>query len=205
MFANDGVRVQPAAVDSIKDASGTEVYHRNVQARKVLDPRVAFLMVDMLQEVMRSGTAAGVRARGFKLPAAGKTGTSHDGWFAGFTSQLLCVVWVGFDDYSELELEGARSALPIWTEFMIEAARFKQYGAAKPFKPPPGIAKVAVDPASGLLPGPYCPNSIEDYFVDGTQPTSQCVPQEIEVNFTADGRATERAIPVVAPARQEPR
>ena len=64
----------------------------------MLEPRIAYLMVDMLQEVMRSGTAAGVRARGFRLPAAGKTGTSHDGWFAGFTSELLCVVWVGFDD-----------------------------------------------------------------------------------------------------------
>src|SRR5207237_7845998 len=98
---------------------------------RVLDPRVAFIMTDMLQEVMRNGTAAGVRARGFKLPAAGKTGTSHDGWFAGYTSQLLCVVWVGFDDYRELGLEGAKSALPIWTEFMMEASRIDPYRHAK--------------------------------------------------------------------------
>ena len=66
-------------------------------AHQAMDPRVAYVMVNMLEEVLRSGTAAGVRSRGFNLPAAGKTGTSHDGWFAGFTSQLLCVVWVGFD------------------------------------------------------------------------------------------------------------
>ena len=71
-----------------------------------------YLMVSLMQEVMRSGTAAGVRSRGFTLPAAGKTGTSRDGWFAGFTSKLVCVVWVGFDDAKDLNLEGAKSALP---------------------------------------------------------------------------------------------
>ena len=112
IFANGGNLVQPAFIAEIRDSSGEIIYRHNPQTTRVLDPRIAFLMVDMLQEVMRSGTAAGVRARGFRLPAAGKTGTSHDGWFAGFTSKLLCVVWVGFDDYTDLGLEGARSALP---------------------------------------------------------------------------------------------
>ncbi len=89
VFANEGVRVQPTFISEISDRNGAELYRHNRETKRVLDPRVAFLMVDMLQEVMRSGTAAGVRARGFRLPAAGKTGTSHDGWFAGFTSQLL--------------------------------------------------------------------------------------------------------------------
>jgi len=153
----------------------------------------------MLQEVMRSGTAAGARARGFKLPAAGKTGTSHDGWFAGFTSQLLCVVWVGFDDYTELGLEGARSALPIWTEFMMQAARYKQYGDAKPFDPPSGVVKVAVNPATGELSGPYCPGGIAAYFINGTQPGSECSPQEVEVIPTSDGGVVEHAAPAQVP------
>src|SRR5260370_32866654 len=153
-------------------------------------------MEDMLQEVMRSGTAAGVRARGFMLPAAGKTGTSHDGWFAGFTSRLLCVVWVGFDDYSELGLEGARSALPIWTEFMIKAARYKQYGDVKPFTLPSGVVQVGVDPQTGLLAGSNCP-SFAAYFIDGTQPVTQCAPRdplEVEVSFAEDGGVTQRAV-----------
>jgi len=62
--------------------------------------------------VLHSGTGAGARSQGFWLPAAGKTGTSRDGWFAGFSSELLCVVWVGFDDNRDLKLEGARPALP---------------------------------------------------------------------------------------------
>ncbi len=71
MFANGGVRVQPSFVSEVRDQSGTLLYHHQPETRRVLDPRVAFLMVDLLQEVMRSGTAAGVRSRGFKLPAGG--------------------------------------------------------------------------------------------------------------------------------------
>ncbi len=200
IFANEGTLVQPAFISAIQDASGAELYHYRPETKRVLDPRVAFLMVDMLQEVMRSGTAAGVRARGFQLPAAGKTGTSHDGWFAGFTSQLLCLVWVGFDDYSELGLEGARSALPIWTEFMMQAARYKQYGNAKPFAQPSGMVNVAVDVETGEL----CPGRVSAYFIDGTQPTSHCAPQEIEVEFTPDGGAIQRAVNVEAKAERPP-
>ena len=154
MFANGGELVQPAFMEEVRDTNGGVLYRQQPKTTRVLDPRIAFLMVDMLQEVMRSGTAAGVRARGFRYPAAGKTGTSHDGWFAGFTSELLCVVWVGFDDYTDLGLEGARSALPIWTEFMSEAARYKQFGDAKPFKPPQGVVGYRSDPESGHSAGP---------------------------------------------------
>jgi penicillin-binding protein 1B len=192
IFANDGVRVQPIFITRINDRNGVELYHESPETKRVLDRRVAFLMVDMLQEVMRSGTAAGVRARGFRLPAAGKTGTSHDGWFAGFTSQLLCLVWVGFDDYSELGLEGARSALPIWTEFMMQAARYKQYGNAKPFAPPSGLVNVGVDLESGEV----CPGGAMSYFIAGTEPTSECAPQEIEVEFTPDGGAVQRQVTI---------
>lgn len=201
MFANGGVLVQPEFISAIRDQNA-EVYAHRPRTKQVLDPRVAYVMVDMLQEVMRSGTAAGVRGRGFKLPAAGKTGTSHDGWFAGFTSQLLCVVWVGFDDYSELGLEGAHSALPIWTDFMMDAARYKEYGNAKPFAPPQGVVKVSIDPASGDLAGPYCPQGAPSYFIDGTQPTTECTPQEIQLTPTADGGFSERSVPVVRTAAE---
>ena len=86
-----------------------------VFANAALDARVAFLMDSLLEEVLRSGTGAGVHRRGVNFPAAGKTGTSdRDGWFAGYTPNLVCVVWVGFDDGSQLGLTGANSALPIW-------------------------------------------------------------------------------------------
>jgi penicillin-binding protein 1B len=131
-------------------------------------------MVSMLQEVMRSGTAAGVRGRGFLLPAGGKTGTSHDGWFAGFTSELLCVVWVGYDDYRELNLEGAHSALPIWTEFMKRASRISAYKNAKEFAVPAGLDRVDICTESGKLAGDQCSEVRGEYFVRGTEPVDIC-------------------------------
>jgi penicillin-binding protein 1B len=174
VFANGGMRVSPQLFTSVRNQRGEPVLSGESETRRVLDPRVAFLMVDMLQEVMRTGTAAGVRSRGFKLPAAGKTGTSHDGWFVGFTSELLCVVWIGFDDYHELGLEGARSALPVWTEFMQEATRYKRYREAKPFPQPAGVLRATVDPTTGLLAMPYCPWVESSWFVAGTEPASFC-------------------------------
>ena len=135
---------------------------------------MAYLITNMLEEVLRSGTGAGVRARGFVLPAAGKTGTSHDAWFAGFTSKLICVVWVGFDDNRELDIEGARAALPIWTEFMKRAHEFREYRSVEPFQPPDGIVMVEIDPETGTLATVNCPNPQIQAFIAGTQPVDAC-------------------------------
>src|SRR5439155_17829937 len=143
-------------ISRIETRSGSLLYTHTAEKRQVLDPRVAYLMVNLMQDVINSGTAAGVRSRGFSAPAAGKTGTSRDGWFAGFTSQLLCVVWVGFDDNRDLDLEGAHSALPIWTEFMSRAARLPRYRDAKQFRVPSGIQTAQICADSGDLAGPYC-------------------------------------------------
>jgi len=140
----------------------------------------------MLQEVMRSGTAAGVRSRGFTQPAAGKTGTSHDGWFAGFTSQLLCVVWVGFDDYRELNLEGAKSALPVWTEFMKRAARVAAYRKATAFAQPPGISSARICAQSGKLAGDMCTLVRNEDFIDGTAPQEKCDDHRVELQVIGD-------------------
>src|SRR6185369_44742 len=133
IFANSGVHVGPYMIRTVRAQGGQTVLANQTLETPVLDPRVAYIMTNLLQEVMRSGTAAGVRARGFGVPAAGKTGTSHDGWFAGYTSNLLCIVWVGFDDNTQLDIEGARSALPIWTEFMKKAITFRPYRNPAPF------------------------------------------------------------------------
>jgi penicillin-binding protein 1B len=93
MFADGGNYVKPAMLALVRSPEGQVLYRHSPEVRPALDPRVAYLMVNLLEEVLRSGTGAGARARGFRVPAAGKTGTSRDGWFAGFTSQLLCVVW----------------------------------------------------------------------------------------------------------------
>jgi penicillin-binding protein 1B len=174
IFANQGSYVAPRLVSRVCARDGRVLYKGKAESWSALDPRVAYMMVSLLQEVMRSGTAAGVRSRGFNLPAAGKTGTSRDGWFAGFTSRLLCVVWVGFDDNRELGLEGARSALPIWTEFMKRASQFREYRDAKQFAPVPGIVTVEICPESGLVAGPECPEPRIEVFIAGTQPSQEC-------------------------------
>ena len=112
--------------------------------------------------------------RGFTLPAAGKTGTSRDGWFAGFTSKLICVVWVGFDDNRDFKLEGAHSALPIWGEFMKRAHEHPEYKDVKPFEPPEGVISVDIDPDTGERATSACPKVHTEVFVAGTEPTRSC-------------------------------
>ena len=173
-FANRGFRVSPTAVREVRSGDGSVIYEHEADARAALDPRVAYLMVSLMQDVIRAGTGAGVRARGFTLPAAGKTGTSRDGWFAGFTSRLECVVWVGFDDGRDLNLEGSKSALPIWTEFMKRAAQLPAYRDAAAFQAPSGIVSVEICPESGQIACDYCPGSRSEVFIDGTEPTVRC-------------------------------
>jgi len=174
IFANGGVYVKPQFLSSLRDQDGTEIYRGQPEKRTVLDPRVAFMMDSLLEEVLRSGTGAGVHARGFNLPAAGKTGTSHDGWFAGFTSKLLCIVWVGFDDGRDLDLEGAHSALPVWAEFMKRAAEHPEYHNVSEFSAPAGVVGEQIDPGTGQLATSACPRVITEYFIEGTQPVEMC-------------------------------
>lgn len=172
-FANSGMFVEPSFVAEVRTPDGAVRYHAEPATHKVLDAPVAFVMQDMLSEVLRSGTAAGVRASGFNVPAAGKTGTSRDGWFIGYTSNLICAVWVGFDDNRDLDLEGAKSALPIWTEFMRRASRRAAYRKELGVMPA-GVVSVSVDAYTGLLAGPSCESTRREYFVHGTEPHTVC-------------------------------
>ena len=173
-FANQGVWIRPTTLKLVRSADGSILSRHHPDTRQAIDPRVAYVTLNLMQEVLRSGTGAAVRSRGFSLPAAGKTGTSHDGWFAGFTSELLCVVWVGFDDNRELNLEGARSALPIWADFMKQAAQTKPYNSAHDFRAPSGIVTAEICGQTGLLAGPNCPRTRNEVFIDGTEPTALC-------------------------------
>ena len=162
VFAGQGSFTKPSWVKAVYDRTGSPVYEAKTEKTKVLDPRIAYLMVNMMEEVLRSGTGAGVRTRGFAFPAAGKTGTMRDSWFAGFTSKLICVVWVGFDDNSDLKLDGSKAALPIWTEFMKRAHEHRDYRNPLPFEPPEGV--VVVDACGGG----------REAFVAGSEPMEAC-------------------------------
>ena len=174
VFANGGTRITPIMLNSVRDPNGDVVDNFQPQKSQVLDPRVAFVITQMLEGVINNGTAVGVRARGFTAPAAGKTGSSHDAWFAGYTSNLLCVVWVGYDDYSDVKLTGAALALPIWTEFMKRAVALPEYSDAAPFTPPQGVVQLTLDKATNEIATPACPDDYVTAFIDGTQPTQTC-------------------------------
>ncbi|HEX3743269.1 MAG TPA: PBP1A family penicillin-binding protein [Bryobacteraceae bacterium] len=176
MFANAGRLEKPDFLELVRDQTGRELYRHKDEGKQVLDSRVAYILTNMMQDVMLHGTAAGARAAaGFDVPAAGKTGTSdRDGWFAGYTSELLCVVWVGFDDSRDLDIEGARSAAPIWMQFMKEALKYREYRDTKAFEAPDGIVSIEIDPDTGFPATPACPTRVTEVYIAGTQPVGAC-------------------------------
>ncbi len=174
VFANAGVRLSPIMVNSVRNARGDVITDFKSDKRQVLDPRVAFLMTNMMEGVLNFGTGFPVRTRGFNAPAAGKTGSSHDGWFAGYTSNLLCIVWVGYDDYSDIRLSGAQTAAPIWAEFMKKAVASPRYSDVKPFSQPTGVVDVQLDKLTNLLANASCPETYTAAFIAGTEPSQTC-------------------------------
>ena len=174
IFANNGLHLDPWMVASVRSPTGDVITDYTPTSKQILDPRVAYLTTNMLENVINHGTGAATRTRGFTSPAAGKTGTSHDAWFAGYTSNLLCIVWVGNDDYTELNIEGAHAAAPIWAEFMKKAVQLPQYSDTHEFSVPDGVEMVNIDKATNLLSDDACPDWVAIAFLDGTAPTETC-------------------------------
>jgi penicillin-binding protein 1B len=174
-FANGGVRLSPFLVNSVRNTKGDVIANYKTDQRQVLDPRIAYVMTNMMETVINNGLGyTAVRLRGFELPAAGKTGSSHDGWFAGYTTNLLCIVWVGYDDYSDLRLSGAQTAAPIWTEFMKKASTLPDYADMKEFSQPAGVVDVQLDKVTNRLATPSCQDDYTAAFVAGTEPRDTC-------------------------------
>jgi penicillin-binding protein 1B len=173
-FANNGLHLDPWMLASVRTADGDMVTDYTPTSKQLLDPRVAFLTTDMLQNTINHGTGAGTRLLGFTAPAAGKTGTDHDAWFAGYTSNLLCIVWVGNDDYTDIKIQGADAAAPIWAVFMKNAVLLPQYSDTHYFSAPSGVEMVNIDKATNLLTDEACPDGVDIAFLDGTAPTDTC-------------------------------
>ncbi|MGA8442542.1 MAG: PBP1A family penicillin-binding protein [Candidatus Sulfotelmatobacter sp.] len=201
-FANNGERLSPFLVNSVRNAKGDVMANFKTDQRQVLDPRIAYIMTNMMEGVINNGLGyTAVRLRGFTLPAAGKTGSSHDGWFAGYTSNLLCIVWVGYDDYSDLRLSGAQTAAPIWTEFMKKASLLPQYSDMKTFSQPTGVVDVQLDKATNRLATPTCPDDYVAAFVAGTEPRETCDQQSgVAGLFSRFFGGGEKALPPPPPA-----
>ncbi len=176
IFANNGVHLKPWVLASVRNPQGDIVADFAPEAKQILDPRAAFLTQSLLENVMAYGTGSTVRAHGFTAPAAGKTGTEHDSWFAGYSSNLLCVIWVGNDDYTDIKLQGADAAAPIWAEFMNRAIRIPQYSDMKTLGPVPnGVEVLRIDRATSLIADDSCPNNaFSAAFLVGAAPQGTC-------------------------------
>ena len=174
VFGNGGKRLSPQMVRAVRDSRGKVLDQYDSDSKQVLDPRVAYVLTTMMQSVIDSGTGYPVRARGFTAPAAGKTGTSHDAWFAGYTSNLLCIVWVGNDDYTDIKLAGGAAAAPIWAEFMKRAVKVPQYSDTKAFTAPDGVVVEQIDKVTNMLATPACPQDYTVAFIAGTEPKQTC-------------------------------
>jgi membrane carboxypeptidase/penicillin-binding protein len=176
VLANGGLKVEPVTVLRVLDEKSNVIeVHDPAPPVRVVREESAFLVTNMLRSVINEGTGRSARAKGFTPDAAGKTGTTNDmrdAWFAGFTPDLLCVVWVGFDDNTPINLAGSRAALPIWIDFMKAAL------AGLPSRefpvPEHNIVFVDIDKDTGLRATPNCPHVISEAFVAGTEPMEPC-------------------------------
>jgi penicillin-binding protein 1A len=178
-FPNGGIRKAPYYITKILDRNGNIKFERSHNDQEeVLSPQTAYIITSMLQTVVDHGTGAGARARGFTRPAGGKTGTSNnntDNWFIGFTPQITCGVWFGFDDKTKIGIGkgevGATTALPVWTEFMKAATANMP---EKDFPVPPGIYTATICLDSGKLARENCPRTTTDLFTESTLPKEEC-------------------------------
>ncbi|HKG60974.1 MAG TPA: PBP1A family penicillin-binding protein [Pyrinomonadaceae bacterium] len=154
-FVNDGRRVVAKAITSVGEPPATHA--APVAVDQVVSPQTAYMITNMLQGVVERGTARKARGAVPGTAIAGKTGTSRDGWFIGYSPNLVCVVWIGFDDNKQLGSTGAEAALPAWVDFMNDAVAMRPDLGGENFECPEGIKFVEIDSATGLRSTVTCP------------------------------------------------
>ncbi|HEY2324936.1 MAG TPA: PBP1A family penicillin-binding protein [Thermoanaerobaculia bacterium] len=173
-FANLGVKAEPISILAVSTRDGKLLESREVKMKRVAPASVSYVMNDMLKDDFVYGTAAKARTLGFTRPFAGKTGTTssyHDAWFIGYSPRILSLVWVGFDDNHSIRLAGGEACVPIWTQHMNRIAGLVP---DVDWKRPEDVVDREIDPQSGMLATPFCPQTRSEIFVSGTEPASVC-------------------------------
>lgn len=178
-FASLGEHVEANGILRVEDTQGNVVWEASPRHSQVLTRDEAWLMVDVMKDVVRRGTAARVWASGFHIPAGGKTGTTNDYadvWFIGYTSDMVAGVWLGFDQPKKImsNAQGGRLAAPAWLAFMNEV--YQRRPAPPDWPRPEGILVREIDRSTGLLRNPFCPDSlvVTEYYIPGTEPVGAC-------------------------------
>jgi penicillin-binding protein 1B len=157
-FAAGGKRVNPVFVSQIVSGEGNLVYKNTDEAAQAISPQTAYMITDMLGAVVERGTARAANgALGKGVAFVGKTGSSKDGWFVGYTPNLVCAVWIGFDENKDIGMTGGKVALPVWVDFMKNATEARPEFGGSEFPMPKGLMEVTIDPETGMLADEYCP------------------------------------------------
>jgi penicillin-binding protein 1B len=177
-FANGGTALRPIPVKSIRSASGG-LSNISATSGRAFSPQVAYLMTSLMQSVVDQGTAARLRGYGLQSALAGKTGTSNDGWFVGYTPNLVCAVWVGYDDNTDINMKASDTALPLWADFVKAALEIGPELGGDNFARPSGIVEVEIDPTTGLRATPECAAQRTEIFIAGTEPIAECTHQSL--------------------------
>lgn len=172
VFANGGRRVVPRVIESVGEPPATHSGEKN--SKQVISPTTAYMITNMLEAVVDHGTARAARGTLPGSAFAAKTGTSRDGWFVGYTPNLVCVVWIGFDDNQQLGLTGAEAALPAWVQFMHGAIALDHEFGGRNFECPEGIKFIEIDADSGLLSTLTCPHRELIAVTDRLAPNLEC-------------------------------
>jgi penicillin-binding protein 1B len=163
-FANGGRKISPTGISTDTAAAGDQI----------IAPTTAYIITDILEDVINRGTARAARGSVGRTAIAGKTGTSRDGWFVGYSPNLVCAVWIGFDDNRQLGLTGAEAALPAWVEFMKGAVDLRPELGGRSFDRPPGITVAEVDPDTDELATTRCPMRERMAMLSTQTPLSEC-------------------------------
>lgn len=173
-LASGGIRRPPFPLTAVVGADGEALPTETPRGEEAIDPRAAFLVTHALQGVVDRGTGRSVRDEGILFPVAGKTGTTdgyRDSWFVGYTPDLVCAVWVGYDSGRDTGLTGASGALRIWTRFV---RALYPAGGPPPFPVPAGVTIAEIDPESGFLATTACPETFVEAFPERLAPTQTC-------------------------------
>jgi penicillin-binding protein 1B len=160
------------------------------------------MITDTLSAVLDHGTARAARSLQKISAAAGKTGTTRDGWFAGYTPNLVCVVWIGYDDNTPLGVAGADSALPVWSDFMRGVLELRPELGGASFDVPAGINFVEIDPDTGQRAAPTCPQRELFALTPALMPTGDCPAHGNLSTLLASADATDDAPTLVEPRAQ---
>ncbi len=171
-FVNEGRRVHAKAIVSVGEPPAAHLMRPEME--QVVSPTTAYTITNMLAGVIDRGTARKARGSVPGTAIAGKTGTSRDGWFIGYSPNLVCVVWIGFDDNEQLGLTGADAAMPAWVDFMNEAIAVRPDLGGSNFECPEGIKFVEIDMATGLRSTVTCPLRELIAVTDKTSPNLEC-------------------------------